>query len=135
MIPSAFGSEITKMAVVHVTNLIRLVVYALDVLTISRRFKHKDLCVPIFESAHAERTPTADLEDRSLAGASPDSLRFASRMRFVTWTTAICAKIGSLKQEEAAMLQTVSRLLPELPLILNRIGKGSCEAHGKRSRT
>ena len=39
-------------------------------------------------------------------------------MRFVTWTTAICAKIGSLKQEEAAMLQTVSRLLPELPLIL-----------------
>jgi hypothetical protein len=39
-------------------------------------------------------------------------------MRFVTWTTAICAKIGSLKQEEAAMLQTVSRLLPELLLIL-----------------
>ena len=63
MIPSAFGSEITKMAVVHVTNLIRLVVYALDVLTIS---KHKDLCVPIFESAYAERTPTADLEGRSL---------------------------------------------------------------------
>ena len=25
---------------------------------------------------------------------------------------------GSLKQEEAAMLQTISRLLPELPLIL-----------------
>ena len=49
-------------------NLVRrsAVVYALDALTISRRFKHKDLCVPIFESAYAERTPTADLEDRSL---------------------------------------------------------------------
>src|SRR5260370_10997317 len=39
-------------------------------------------------------------------------------MRFATWTTDICAKIGSLKHEEPAMLQPVSRLLPELPLIL-----------------